>query len=167
MMQKPLNISIGLFIVLDVVTTIFVIQKLYFDQSLVLPTPSQAAIEYNKMIEPEEPIEEGAAPDDIFITNFVSTSEVAEDGILKLKGLITIHNEQQVGAEGVIVTFQLVDNSGPEIIQAVTDENGDGEFSFDVVPGSWRVEVLDLTGEGFAYDKSYNVIDVYTGRFQL
>lgn len=105
--------------------------------------------------------------DAVHIANLVSTSERTKDGKLQFEGLITIFNDQQIGVAGVIVTLQLVDNGKPEITQVVTDDNGDGEFDFSIEPGNWRIEILDVTGENFVYDKTLNSVQGLKGRAGL
>ena len=60
-----------------------------------------------------------------------------------------MQNAQNIPVEDAIVTYQFISASDIQILQSKTD--GNGEASLDVYfndTGAYRVEVLDITGNG-------------------
>jgi len=101
----------------------------------------------------------------------VEDIESQDDNFLELPelykwyGRARVENSQSIPVEQAIVTFQLVDNNGVQITQSITDKKGDAFVDFEIAKGAWRVEILDITGNWYKYERHNDEINRLSGRF--
>lgn len=143
---------------LAVVILFFLTVNFYLIVRLLLVSPEASA-----------PAPEVASPvggvDGIALQSLQGENEVLESGRVQFTGTAVIVNAQGVPVPGAVVTLQHVGPAGPFIDQFVAAKDGVAEVQFVWEGlGAYRIEVLDVVGDGYKYAPQLNEVRVITGR---
>ncbi len=107
-------------------------------------------------------VEGGVDPVAIQILN---GEAIQEEDRITFNGIVKVMNVQGAPAPKAIVTLQLVAPGEVQIDQFVADDSGDATVTFEwSTPGSYRIEILDIVGDGYEYAKQYNEVRVFAGK---
>ena len=147
---------------LAVVITFFVTVNFYLIVKLLLISPEQS-VEADSPTTQEE-IEAGGV-DEVGLAVLGGDHRVDELGRVTFEGSAVLANAQGAPAPMAVVTLQLVAPGTVTIDQFTADEGGVAKVEFEwETTGSYRIEVLDIVGDGFEYAKHLNEVRVITGR---
>lgn len=147
---------------LAVVITFFVTVNFYLIVKLLLVSPQESVVVDNRIT--IEDVESGGV-DEVGLSVLGGDHTVSEDGSVHFEGSAVLTNSQGAPAPKAVVTLQLVAPGTVFIDQFTADDSGVAEVVFDWVgTGSYRIEVLDIVGEGFEYASHLNEVRVITGR---
>lgn len=146
---------------LAVVILFFLTVNFYLIVRLLLVSPEAS------IVEQETAVPSGGV-DGIALQSLQGENQVLESGRVQFVGTAVIVNAQGTPVEGAVVTLQHVGPAGPFIDQFVAGKDGIAEVQFVWEGlGAYRIEVLDVVGDGYKYAPQLNEVRVITGRAAL
>lgn len=103
-------------------------------------------------------------PDFVHITRFEQNAIVGSDAEgFAWTGLIEVQNEQSIPVSDAIITVQAVHANGVEYHQFITNPLGVAAFSLILPQGSYRLEILDITGANYRYNRKNDALRSISG----
>lgn len=114
--------------------------------------------------EPREDEASIAVPDFVHIAHFEQRVITGndEDGYA-WTGIVEVQNDQLIPVPDAIITLQVVHSKGVEYHQFMTNAFGVAGFSVIIPTGSYRLEILDITGDNYRYQRKDDSVRTISG----